>query len=963
MLKYSIRMTDGQIEQQTIDWSERYLAPDLSYVSGVTSTANGLSAFKTLSVDSKAGHGSDVVNVSVETVRRDGYILLKDKKYKVLTGETKNYVYDNSISFKYVELNGRYYYQYADGLFHINDWLVRNYGIKESSVTASMTDNSTISLDTIVWIENGKVVIDGTTYFVDKDEKAVKYYENGEALSGKKLCDCVASYVYITTPTYVDKFILAKNEGKKVKYNSIGFCAYTFYTMYKNVYCGVDVNDTGEVICNVPTSLINDDETTGYTECKVYAYTDGATSGIQQVVVSSTAVSNKTVISKLERLNGIVTYAKIINDYFPISVTVVNTNGGEKALVYLSDANNMRGINVGDKITFVDTNYGKEYPVETDDGMQFVLVNGKKYFIQQDICSKAIMNGHEYDIVEKSGTTDVFVVVNGEEIPMKKNGNKLTTYSKIVSGTDVVAEGTYDVVSYSGVVIGDDTYIVKTIQSTGDPADISEYIVYDGGETYSLVVDGFFGGYGLVCSADINGWEFSDDYISKMERNVVEMVVLGQSSLSMYTRNTIFGEEEITPSLAVNRLNTVPYSSDDYYSLTDDLSIYVNQQYITLPLSLQFKSGGDVLQDDIVETEFYEDELSRAVNPIVDMERDVYIPKVLLDDKYSGSTANFGEIEEIQINLHFRTRDLDSWKVNETYKNENKFDETNTNWFVTDYEPYKSSRYILDSVSELVGLMNFDNSDVYYQKSRIGNSFLRFSYYDSINPQTQSLLHTSTVFMDEHALYKKYIDNSRNVNYTYKTVPFTDDEATTNKISVLGEPVTGSTDRADFDENGRLSSRFTIKSKYATDTSSEGFYLYIFKEYAENLYAKPIYLRIDFNHAGIGQTLPFMIPTAVNSNGNPVSALTLNHADDVTTLKEGVSLSNLYQQIYIPIYAVYDFKNKEYAYVFDDRYVTVKDNKAILNLYELKIKDESEGMSTQTVVLNYNTKFSGSIKK
>ena len=55
-----------------------------------------------------------------------------------------------------------------------------------------------------------------------------------------------------------------------------------------------------------------------------------------------------------------------------------------------------------------------------------------------------------------------------------------------------------------------------------------------------------------------------------------------------------------------------------------------------------------------------------------------------------------------------------------------------------------------------------------------------------------------------------------------------------------------------------------------------------------------------------------------------------------------------YLESYIPLYAVYDFKNKEYAYVFDDRYFIgsskdkiYKDGVVNLNLFEMKVKDES----------------------
>jgi hypothetical protein len=72
----------------------------------------------------------------------------------------------------------------------------------------------------------------------------------------------------------------------------------------------------------------------------------------------------------------------------------------------------------------------------------------------------------------------------------------------------------------------------------------------------------------------------------------------------------------------------------------------------------------------------------------------------------------------------------------------------------------------------------------------------------------------------------------------------------------------------------------------------------------------------------------------------PERRLTL-HEDDIDELKDGYPLSFVYAQTYIPLYAVYDFKNKEYAYVFDDRYVTIdEDNKLILNLFELKVATE-----------------------
>jgi hypothetical protein len=106
-------------------------------------------------------------------------------------------------------------------------------------------------------------------------------------------------------------------------------------------------------------------------------------------------------------------------------------------------------------------------------------------------------------------------------------------------------------------------------------------------------------------------------------------------------------------------------------------------------------------------------------------------------------------------------------------------------------------------------------------------------------------------------------------------------------------------------------------------------------------------MKVEFNHAGVGRTIPFIVPMkweakeGENQNEKfPSRRLTL-YGDDLAEIKKGYPLSFVYAQTYIPLYAVYDFKNKEYAYVFDDRYATVdENNKLVLNLFELKVATE-----------------------
>ena len=475
----------------------------------------------------------------------------------------------------------------------------------------------------------------------------------------------------------------------------------------------------------------------------------------------------------------------------------------------------------------------------------------------------------------------------------------------------------------------------------------------------------------------------------------------------MYIENKIFGEKLITKELPFIK-NSAPVSSDDYYDLFNDLTIFVKNGYIHIPLSLRMDVANNIMQDDIVTKDFYEAEKKKAINPIVDMEKDVYLPKYIYgyytDDEhtsiheygegekkmYRGSSTMFKSIYQINLNFHFRTRNLESWKVNDGNASYDT-SATTDNWFITDFHPYcdilkkkrAESGDTLMQASDLMGLLYFTNDDIFYQRSNVAKSFARLSFYDSTDPQTQSLLATSCIFVDEHKLFKKFIDNSKKYEREYGSTsapmfkkdngyimeePKIDEASDKNiykasKISVNTEYLNWTSAHTEYNtyendgikanvgaEDHRISSRLVVDNKYTTDTSSEGFYIYIFREYAENLHPKPIYMKIEFNHAGIGKMIPFLIPMhwkekqGTKSNKMiPERSLTLKDKNDEKELKEGFPLSYVYAQTYIPLYAVYDFDRKEYGYVFDSRYAVEDENGTLnLNLFEMKIKDESQ---------------------
>ena len=172
--------------------------------------------------------------------------------------------------------------------------------------------------------------------------------------------------------------------------------------------------------------------------------------------------------------------------------------------------------------------------------------------------------------------------------------------------------------------------------------------------------------------------------------------------------------------------------------------------------------------------------------------------------------------------------------------------------------------------------MNFTASEAKNRAKKIGKSFLRLSFYSTPNPKTQVLLGTSTIFMDDALLCKKVISYQKSVNagdfietqkYSRAAYP---KEYTTDHITADSEY--GSLYLADFSktEDMRLSSRFNVYDKHISDTSSEGFYFYMYREYADNMRPKTIYLKVEFNHAGIGKTIPFMLPRIYTEDASEI---------------------------------------------------------------------------------------------
>ena len=269
---------------------------------------------------------------------------------------------------------------------------------------------------------------------------------------------------------------------------------------------------------------------------------------------------------------------------------------------------------------------------------------------------------------------------------------------------------------------------------------------------------------------------------------------------------------------------------------------------INVPIPLSNSFDTNLYQSDLLQEYFVEEEKRKAINKIVDLEKDVYYP-VIKDDN------GFSDVYTLKFNLHFREHRGDNWLV-----------DGNSFWNGVKQENGGISidnKITGDSVSDLLCFLDFNNNDIRYQKNKLKKSFLRLSFYDSMNPGNQNMLGYSTIFLDSGNLFSKYAryfetDGYKIVGYDKNNYGIYNIDNNDKKgIRVDREYSVDEEHR--FDEEYRLSSQFVVKNKNTSTASSEGFYLYLWKD-NESVLPQDLYMKVEFNHAGYGRTIPFMMP-------------------------------------------------------------------------------------------------------
>lgn len=309
--------------------------------------------------------------------------------------------------------------------------------------------------------------------------------------------------------------------------------------------------------------------------------------------------------------------------------------------------------------------------------------------------------------------------------------------------------------------------------------------------------------------------------------------------------------------------------------------------YWDVSVGLSQNSDYTHLSQEELMTTVFTDKIKEAVvesAPVIDMEKVKYAPYVIKDDKYMALTS-------ITYNLHFRCRDImsEGWQYVENSSSIWNSGVTPDNLSDNDW-------------SDMLYYLGYTDNDVQNQKMNLRKSFIRLSFYDSKDSLSQKLLYYSTIFIDSGELFGKYLKAKNELLKAKKD---------TNSL-VLNS----------YETDYRLDCHFTVRDEYCTEKSSDGFNFYYFPDAIENG-ERTIYMKVEFNHAKYGRTIPMVLWP----QGKQI--LDLESAKDC-----------LYIPITIKLLEKDENLNKErlYMYMFqDNKYITVKDNVLTLNLVEPKI--------------------------
>ena len=262
-------------------------------------------------------------------------------------------------------------------------------------------------------------------------------------------------------------------------------------------------------------------------------------------------------------------------------------------------------------------------------------------------------------------------------------------------------------------------------------------------------------------------------------------------------------------------------------------------------------------------SDFLNYEAEKRIVGALDYEKQQFSPVIYYDGRYI-------DVQKIVFYPYLRYRD-EEWNVINNY-----------GW------------YDLDEPGQNVFKNNiFSEEDIYYQHKCVSETFLRLSFYDSINKGTQKLLYTAKLYLDDNMLWTEYVKNGAE----------------------------------------SVALKFITSNKNDYSHKTEGFYIHLFPGNIKELEEGGlIYLKFELCHAKYGKTIPLSITGYPNVSGGTPD---LEYIEKTYLKMDGddkmyTDMQDLYNDMYIKVLLKYDFENFRYVWLFE--------NAVIDSANELKIK-------------------------
>lgn len=1024
MLKYSIKKSNSTKVEEII-LEDIYISSDSSYISGTADEYYDLIDEQEILVENTYNNLKQNMILKAEKVLVQGWIEYMKKYPLEKRLKQINYQGDEE-EIIFVKYNGQYYSQdfsYDDNgnITLYNTITIPNIGI------FNIVDNSDyIRIMTKYYIENGEIDIDGNIYYnqIDFDllDTTVNLnngiycdYLTIDGISNKLYYYSKEDYYYI----YKCEINIPEDYGKLNILNSICGEEYRYISYNGNNYIITSgANGSDYVSLNKTKYLYYN----GTNESESYPTYNDALAAAKLNGLDSSNVFSINYFDTEESLSGRTYpnyfYNKNIcpdleqrilnNEYEGLDEILINYSISASAysnkILLTLDGNNYQP-NSNDEIQYTtiasDDIILSVYPnIEESSSDNYIMINGKKYIESANSYYSVIISNEEYEL---SATTDTYnnkkigyITLDNEKsmVYLNYDNNIITSITKTIIKDNQYSDITYLTSSYGTYNINDKTYVAlwnyKPYLSV-----LEKYrgIIYNEKINGKLLIDRVIGTNQFLCSPIIDESINSDELLSE-QINICSNISANYDKFIYKISDKIFGNIS-----DINKINIIPSDVPDFDSVEENpIHVYRLNNIINIPIVLSNSASVNNIQEWAIDKSFIPNEELNEISPIIDMERDIYYPSIYNGNTNCSIPQNMEIPKSIEFNFHFRTRDMSGWTVNFDSSTSNSLTNLCSSYFIFDYPKYSGISTTYSNIcdkSDLLSLLKFTDNDVFFQKDKISKSFIRLEFYDSPDSKTQSLLFYSTVFMDSNDLYHKYIKGTDNGEYNFLTTTNVLISAGTyvssecngeikSDISTNTEPVDKDTylvtDNAgnivvkQFYDDLRISAKIIVKDRYKTGTSSDGFYIYMFKNYSTNLYERSIYLKVSFNHAGLGKSVQFYYPRTFKANSLDITHLTINSAEingkeyelynpytvkmydsnnkpvyyriesalekNIDKIKKGYSLKDIYYQQYIELRVIYDAINKRYCYYFPFNDNTCyKDNKMIFNLFEIKIND------------------------